>query len=53
MSRIENATADARVLRDEELDAANGADSKTSRVTRFNVELYSEKMTFNLQEYDA
>jgi hypothetical protein len=50
MSRIEDAAARPRALRDEELDAVNGGDSK---LKRFSVELYVEKMTFNIKEYDA
>ena len=53
MSRIENATADPRALRDEELDAVNGGDSKPKGGSGFSVTIYVESMKFGIKAYDA
>ena len=53
MTTIDNAAADPRALREQELDAVNGGDSKPKVGSGFSVTMYVENMRFNIQDYDA
>jgi hypothetical protein len=51
--RIENAAADPRALRDEDLKTVTGGESKPKGGGVFSVTMYTESVKLNLQQVDA